>query len=84
MEKIENSNHKNQGGVLKQCDKDIDDVRQCHAQGLRQDDERDRAPIGQTERLRRLKLRGRDGQKSAAHHFRHIGRSEQRDADEGP
>ena len=43
---------------------------------------RHHAPIRQAERLRRLVLAARDRRQPTAHDLRHIGRSEQRDADQ--
>ena len=56
----------------------IDDL-----QRLRQDDQAHHLPVGQAQRLRALILALRDRLQAAAHHFGHIGRGEQRHADQG-
>ena len=53
-----------------------------HLQRLRQNDETHHLPVVQAERLRALILALGHRLKAAAHHLRHIGGGEQRDADQ--
>ena len=82
LQEIEDADDEDQRGVLEQADVGVDDVRDGDLQRLRQDDQPHRLPIAEADRHRAFVLALRDRLQAGAHHLGHVGRGEQRDADQ--
>ena len=81
-EQIEDRHDQHQRRVLEQADEGIDDAGNDELQRLRQDDEPHHPPVAEAERHGAFVLAARDRLQPAAHHLRHVGRREQRHADQ--
>ena len=81
-EQVEDADDADQARVLEQADEGVDDARDDELQRLRQDDQPHLLPVAEAERIGALVLALGDRLQAAAHHLGHVGRGEQRHADQ--
>ncbi len=72
-QKIEHADDIDEAGILEEPDERVHNARNDQFQRLRQNYQTRLLPIAEAQRIRALILPSRNGLKTAAHHFRHIG-----------
>ena len=81
-EEIVEADDGNQRRILEQADEGVGNAGDNGGQRLRQDDEAHFRPVTEAEAVRRFKLAARNRLQAAAHHFRHVGRGEEGNANQ--